>query len=119
MTGALMTGFVAKETVVSSIVTSFNLSEEAAGDAEDNGDNLGELPELVTASLTKSAGVGYEPLAAFAFLVFVLAYTPCLATVAEQAKIIGGKKTALSVVVQLAIAWALATAIFQIGSLFL
>lgn len=119
MTGALMTGFVAKETVVSSIVTSFNLSEEAAGDAEDNGDNLGQLPDLVTASLTKSAGAGYEGLAAFAFLVFVLAYTPCMATVAEQAKLIGGKKTALAVAVQLAIAWALAVGIFQIGRLFL
>lgn len=119
MMGALMTGFVAKETVVSSIVASYNLDPEAAGDAEDNGEDLGELPTLVDRSFTKSAGTGYEGLAAFAFLVFVLAYTPCMATVAEQAKIIGGKKTVLSVVAQLAIAWVLAVGIFQIGRLFL
>ncbi|MBR6458941.1 MAG: ferrous iron transport protein B, partial [Actinomycetaceae bacterium] len=119
MMGALMTGFVAKETVVSSVVTSYNLEPEAAGDAEDNGEDLGRLPSLVNRSFTKSAGKGYEGLAAFAFLVFVLAYTPCMATVAEQAKIIGGKKTALAVLAQLAIAWVLAAGIFQIGRLFL
>lgn len=119
MMGALMTGFVAKETVVSSVVTSYNLEPEAAGDAEDNGEDLGSLPNLVNASFSKSAGKGYEGLAAFAFLVFVLAYTPCMATVAEQAKIIGGKKTVLAVLVQLAIAWLLAVGIFQIGRLFL
>lgn len=119
MMGALMTGFVAKETVVSSVVTSYNLDASAAGDAEDNGEDLGKLPALVGKSFTKSAGAGYEGLAAFAFLVFVLAYTPCMATVAEQAKIIGGKKTVLSVLAQLAIAWLLAVGIFQIGRLFL
>ncbi|MCF2706674.1 ferrous iron transporter B [Arcanobacterium haemolyticum] len=118
MTGALMTGFVAKETVVSSIVTSYNMDPEAAGDAEDGGSDLGELPGLLHASLEKSAGPGYEQIAAIAFLVFVLAYTPCMATVAEQAKLIGGKRTALAVLVQLVVAWVLAVGIFQIGSLF-
>ncbi|MDC4233501.1 ferrous iron transport protein B [Actinomyces sp. B33] len=118
MTGALMTGFVAKETVISSIVTSYNLDPSVdGGDAEDGGDDLGSLPELVTESFTKSAGDA-APVAAFAFLVFVLAYTPCLATVAEQARQIGGKTTAVAVVVQLVAAWALAVAIFQIGRLF-
>lgn len=120
MTGALMTGFVAKETVVSSIVTSYNMDPEVdAGNAEDNGEDLGKLPQLLTQSLGESAGTGSEGLAAFAFLVFVLAYTPCMATVAEQAKLIGGKKTALAVISQLAIAWVLAVSIFQIGSLFI
>lgn len=120
MTGALMTGFVAKETVVSSIVTSYNLDPEVdGGDAEDNGEDMGELPQLLDESLTISAGEGYQRLGAFAFLVFVLAYTPCMATVAEQAKLIGGKRTTLAVIVQLAVAWLLAVAIFQIGHLFI
>ena len=55
----------------------------------------------------------------FAFLVFVLTYTPCLATVAEQARQIGGKRAGAAVAVQLAAAWILATLIFQIGRLFL
>lgn len=119
MTGALMTGFVAKETVVSSIVTSYNLDESAAGDAEEGGDNLGSLPALMHESLEKSAGSGLQGLAAVAFMVFVLAYTPCMATVAEQAKVIGGRKAALAVCVQLAVAWLVAVGIFQIGRLFL
>lgn len=119
MMGALMTGFVAKETVVSSIVTSYNLEAEAAGDAEDNGDDLGMLPELLHDSFTKSAGEGYQGLAAFAFMVFVLAYTPCMATVAEQAKLIGGRKASIMVLTQFVLAGALAVTIFQGGKLLL
>lgn len=118
MTGALMTGFVAKETVISSIVVSYNLDEAAAGDAEDGGDDLGNLPTLITKSFAESAGE-YGALAAFAFLVFVLTYTPCLATIAEQARQIGGKLTTLSMVAQLVLAWVLATGVFQIGRLFI
>lgn len=119
MSGALMTGFVAKETVVSSIVAAYNMDESAAGDAEDNGSNLGMLPELLNDTFTKTAGEGRQGLAAIAFLVFVLTYTPCLATVAEQTRLIGGKRTTLAVVVQLVTAWIVAVAVFQIGSLFI
>ncbi len=118
MTGALLTGFVAKETVISSIVVSYNLDESAAGDAEDGGEDLGELPGLVYDSFAKSAGPA-APLGAFAFLIFVLTYTPCMATVAEQARQVGGRLTTIAVVVQLVVAWLLAVGVFQIGRLFL
>ncbi len=118
MTGALMTGFVAKETVISSIVVSYNLDPEAAGDAEDGGDDLGSLPGLVRASFEDAAGSA-APLGALAFLIFVLTYTPCLATVAEQVRQIGGRLTTIAVVAQLVIAWLLAVGFFQIGRLFL
>ena len=118
MTGALMTGFVAKETVISSIVTSYNMDpENDGGDAEDGGNDLGKLPTLLRDSLTKSAGEGNEPIAALAFLVFVLAYTPCMATVAEQVRQIGGRLTAAAVLGQLVLAWILSVGIFQIGTL--
>lgn len=118
MTGSLMTGFVAKETVISSIVVSYNLDESAAGDAEEGGSDLGDLPSLITDSFTKSAGAA-APIGAFAFLVFVLTYTPCLATVAEQSRLIGGRRTAIAVGVQLLVAWLLAVGVFQIGRLFI
>lgn len=119
MTGALMTGFVAKETVISSIVTSYNLDPETAGgDAEEGGADLGALPRLVHASFEESAGDA-APVAALAFLIFVLTYTPCLATMAEQARQIGLRWAALAVLVQLAVAWCLAVAVFQIGRLWL
>ncbi len=118
MTGALMTGFVAKETVISSIVVSYNLDPAAAGDAEDGGSDMGELPTLVHESFQTAAGDA-APIGALAFLVFVLTYTPCLATVAEQVRQIGGKLTTAAVVVQLVVAWLLAVGVFQIGRLFL
>lgn len=117
MTGALMTGFVAKETVISSIVVSYNMDEAAAGDAEDGGTDLGQLPPLVKQSFAETAGDA-APIAALAFLVFVLTYTPCLATVAEQARQIGGRLTAIAMVVQLVVAWLLAVGVFQVGKLF-
>ncbi|WP_124055339.1 ferrous iron transport protein B [Arcanobacterium ihumii] len=119
MTGALMTGFVAKETVVSSIVISYNMDAEAAGDAEDNGDDLGVLPKLLGDTFAESAGPGLASLGALAFLVFVLTYTPCMATVGEQVRLIGGKLTVIAVVVQLVVAWLLAVGVFQIGKLFI
>ncbi|MDY5584829.1 MAG: iron transporter, partial [Arcanobacterium sp.] len=76
-------------------------------------------PELMTDTFTKTAGAEYAGLAAIAFLVFVLSYTPCLATVGEQVRLIGGKTATIAVVVQLAVAWILAVAVFQIGSLIL
>ncbi len=118
MTGALMTGFVAKETVISSIVVSYNLDADQAGDAEDGGSDLGSLPALVTESFEEAAGKA-APVGAFAFLVFVLTYTPCLATVAEQMRQIGSKLTLIAMGVQLAAAWALAVLVFQVGRLFI
>lgn len=118
MTGALMTGFIAKETVISSVVTSYNLDESAAGDAEDGGDNLGDLPTLIHQTFQATAGE-HASLAAFGFLVFVLTYTPCLATVAEQLRQIGARWTLGAVAVQLTAAWLLAVLIFQVGRLFL
>jgi ferrous iron transport protein B len=54
----------------------------------------------------------------FAFLVFILAYTPCVATLAAQAREIGLRWTALGLAVQLSVAWLLAVAVFQVGRLF-
>ncbi|MFH1853283.1 MAG: ferrous iron transport protein B [Candidatus Neomarinimicrobiota bacterium] len=65
---ALVTGFVAKEIVVSTYGVLFGVGADAT--AESRG---------IIASLRHS---GMTPLVALAFLVFTLLYTPCLATVA-------------------------------------
>jgi ferrous iron transport protein B len=101
---ALMTGFVAKEVVVAN----FGQTYGAAGDqADDLGDRL-------TATFT-SVSHGHPHAAVLAFLVFLLAYTPCMATVAAQRQEIGTRWTMLGIGMQLAIAWLLAVAVFQIG----
>lgn len=106
-TAALMTGFVAKEVVVGSFAQSTAI-ETGDGDSQ----NLG--PALRDTFAAASGGHG--PAAALAFMVFVLAYTPCVATLAEQRRMFGLRPTAVAVGMQLVAAWALAVAVFQVGS---
>jgi len=106
---ALMTGFVAKEVVVGSFAQSYAVAEPA--DAA----RAGSLGEQLRASFDKSSG-GHGGVAALAFMVFVLAYTPCVAALAEQRRLFGWRPTASALGVQLVGAWALAVLVFQVGS---
>jgi Fe2+ transport system protein B len=63
------------------------------------------------------ASGGHATAAVLAFLVFVLAYPPCMATVATQRAEIGWRWTLLGIGGQLVVAWSLATLVFQIGRL--
>ena len=99
--GALMVGFVAKEAVISSWAQTYPADVD--------------LSTGVYTDFVASSG-GHPQAAAAAFLVFLLAYTPCVATLAAQKRQIGGRWTATGVVMQLAMAWLLAVAVFQIGS---
>ena len=106
---ALMTGFVAKEVVVGSFAQSYAVAKPA--DAA----QAGSLGEQLRASFDESSG-GHGGAAALAFMVFVLAYTPCVAALAEQRRLFGWRPTASALVVQLVTAWALAVLVFQVGS---
>jgi ferrous iron transport protein B len=106
---ALMTGFVAKEVVVGSFAQSYAVEEP--GDPA----RAGSLGERLRESFEESSG-GHGGAAALAFMVFVLAYTPCVAALAEQRRLFGWRPTASALVAQLAIAWLLAVAVFQVGS---
>ena len=57
------------------------------------------------------------PLAAAALLVFCLLYTPCVAAITSIKRELGGKWAALVVVMQCAIAWLCAFAVYTIGGL--
>ena len=106
---ALMTGFVAKEVVVGSFAQSYAVAKPA--DAAQSG----SLGEQLRASFDESSG-GHGGAAALAFMVFVLAYTPCVAALAEQRRLFGWRPTSSALVVQLVTAWALAVLVFQVGS---
>ncbi|HEY8620421.1 MAG TPA: ferrous iron transport protein B [Dermatophilaceae bacterium] len=106
---ALMTGFVAKEVVVGSFAQSYAVAKPA--DAA----QAGSLGEQLRASFDESSG-GHGGAAALAFMVFVLAYTPCVAALAEQRRLFGWRPTASALGVQLVGAWALAVLVFQVGS---
>lgn len=107
ITSALVTGFVAKEAVISSWAQTFALDEP------DDLTDPGTLGEQLQAQFTSSSG-GHPNAAAMAFLMFLLAYTPCVATLAAQKREIGLRWTLAGVGMQLVIAWILAVATFQV-----
>ena len=90
MSTALIAGFLAKESVVSTVNVLF--SSESA------------LLALMS------------PIAALSFLVFCLLYTPCVAAVASIRRELGRGWAALVVVAQCAIAWVVAFLVHFIGS---
>ena len=106
-TSALMTGFVAKEAVISSWAQTYALEEP------DDLTDPGTLGDQLMADFTRSSG-GHPEAAALAFMVFLLAYTPCVATLAAQRREIGTRWTAVGMGIQLVTAWVLAVATFQL-----
>ncbi len=60
----------------------------------------------------------FTPLSALSFLAFTLLYTPCVAAVAATRRELGSLKwTAAAIVFQTGVAWVVSAAIFQTGSL--
>ena len=102
---ALVVGFVAKEAVISSWAQTYASSEEQA-----------ELGEHLRNAFEQSSG-GHPMAAVAAFMVFMLAYTPCVATLAAQQREVGLRWTLFGVAIQLVVAYVLAVAVFQIGCL--
>ena len=90
---ALITGFMAKESVVSTLTVLFGSSTA--------------LATLLT------------PLSAASLLVFCLLYTPCVAAIASVKRELGGKWAAGVVIGQCVIAWLMAGLVYGMGSLFI
>ena len=94
---ALITGFMAKEAVVSTFAV---LTGASAGTLS-----------------TALAGI-FTPLSAASFLVFTLLYTPCVAAIATVRKEMNSRRAAFAVVLfQTGFAWAAAFVVYQLGSL--
>lgn len=91
---ALITGFTAKESVVSTLTVLI-------------GGQVAALSSMFT------------PLSAFVFLVFSLLYTPCIAAIAAVKKELGKKYAFLVVVIQCVIAWIVAFLVNIVGGMIL
>lgn len=104
---ALMTGFVAKEVVVGAFAQAY------AVDEPEDAAEPGTLGDKLTATFDASSG-GHAGAAALAFMIFVLTYTPCLATLAELWRMLGPRVTLAATGTQIAVAWLLAVAVFQL-----
>ncbi|MBP6017112.1 MAG: ferrous iron transport protein B [Candidatus Promineofilum sp.] len=74
------------------------------------------LAGAIRASFNASSG-GHAAAAGLAFMVFVLLYTPCMATIAAERHELGARWTGLSLSGQLIIAWVAALIVFRLGVL--
>jgi ferrous iron transport protein B len=149
-TGALATGLVAKEVVISSIAQLYgtetpataadpSFAEDLAGIATGFGAALRDtalaIPGIIGVDLVEAdveddtdegllaavrtglddSSDGHGSLAALAFCVFVLLYTPCMAAAAASRRELGARWMWTSVIGQTGLAWAMAVVVFQAG----
>jgi ferrous iron transport protein B len=147
--GALITGLVAKEMVVSTLAQVYHIpQEEAAVESPSfwqdlKGLGIGFGVSLVDAgkaliesfapgvsifpekpastdgnpALSEAIMGAFTPLSAAAYLVFVLLYVPCVATIGAQKQEFGWKWMLVSLAITLIVPWLCSVSIFQLGSL--
>lgn len=152
-TSALISGFIAKEVVVSTLAQVYHAPQAASAEVEDVGfflqakealvdlvqaivDTLKSIPAIIGINLLPSetdseppalmtairqgfeeSSGGYGTLAALAFMVYVLLYSPCVATMAAQRQELGIRWMWLSIAIQLMLGWIAAFLVFQGGKM--
>ena len=107
---ALISGATAKEIVVSTLGVLYSNDNDSA---ESLSQRIAEVnPETGTPDFT--------PLVALSFMVFVVLYFPCIATiVAISREAAGWKYGAFTILYNTAVAWIFSFIVYQVGSLFL
>ena len=112
MSVSLMTGMAAKEVVVST------LSVLYVGEADDEGSP--QLDKMMKEDTYDDGTPVFTPLVALSFMLFVLIYFPCVATVSAIVHESGSWKWGLFVIgYTCLLAWAVSFVVFQAGSLFI
>lgn len=115
LTGPLVTGFLAKEAVISTWAQTYALEDPSDLSPEEQGTS--DLATAVRADFEQASG-GHMIAAVWAYMIFLMAYTPCVATLAAQRREIGWKWTMFGLIGQLALAWGLAVMTFQLLKVF-
>jgi ferrous iron transport protein B len=146
--GSLMSGFIAKEIVVSTMSQTYGVADVGAAGQAEKPDFAQDLLDIVTGffeavlnaakslvsiipginlvesdGTTEDTALGaalrsyFSPLAAVAFVAFVLLYVPCVAMLAAIRHEYGSRWTVFATGFQLALAWFVAFAIYQGGKL--
>ena len=111
LAGPLVTGFVAKEALISTWSQTYAVDDVTDAAPEEQASS--PLSEKVRADFA-TASDGNTNAAVWAYMLFLLAYTPCVATLAAQKREIGWRWTLFGFAVQLFTAWALAVVAFQL-----
>lgn len=89
---ALITGFTAKESVVSTLT-------------------------VLMGGSTRALSTMFQPFSAFVFLIFTLLYTPCVAAIASVKRELGSRYACGVVAFQCVIAWIVAFIVYGIGTM--
>lgn len=96
---SILTGLMAKEVVVSSLGILYHNSDSEDGLA-----------------VKLRANSGFTPLVAYGFMLFMMLYIPCIATIVAISKEAGRRWAVFSVIYGLVLAWLVSFLLFQIGS---
>lgn len=101
---ALLTGFIAKEAVVSTLGILYG---------------AGDVTEL-NSTLSQAISTNFTPLTAYSYLVFILLYMPCIvAFTTIKKEMASWKWTFFAVGFQTAMAWVVSFIVYQVGGLLL
>ncbi|MDR2083675.1 MAG: ferrous iron transport protein B [Bacteroidales bacterium] len=112
---SILTGFAAKEIIVSSL----GILYQADTQADETSEKL--ITTLTTVEYTSGPKVGqkvFSPLIAYTFMLFVLLYFPCFATLITIRREAGLKWAVFSMCYTTLVAWIVSFAVYQIGMLF-
>ena len=112
---SIITGLAAKEIVVSTMGILYQADPEVEAGAGSLGDKIKE--QTHNKGEFKGQAV-FTPLVSFGFMLFVLIYFPCVAVIAAIKKESSWGWAVFTMVYTTAIAWVVAFASYQIGSLF-
>lgn len=109
---AILSGVGAKEIVASTISILYSSEADGSAGEDTHGSEYGHLRKQMTAD-------NITPLTAISFLVFILLYFPCIATIAAIKGETGSWKwTLFAMAYTTALAWITSAAVFQVGTLF-
>ncbi len=109
---SLIAGVGAKEIVASTMGVLYADDEAVADNTADNSKKYETLRLKMQAD-------GITPLIAFSYLLFVLIYFPCIATIAIKGETGSWRWAAFAAVYTTALAWLVSAAVYQAGSLFI
>ncbi len=110
VTTSLLAGTAAKELVVSTLGVLYS---------EGSSDDTASLSKKISQPNPATGEPDFTPVVALSFMVFVLLYFPCIASITAVSKEAGGWKWgAFTVIYNTAVAWLVAFVVYQIGMLF-
>lgn len=112
---SILAGLAAKEIVVSTMGVLY----QADPDADENSESLQQkIREQTHNTGTLKGRRVFTPLVSMAFMMFILIYFPCVAVIAAIKKEANWGWALFTMVYTTALAWLVAFAVYQIGSLF-